>query len=89
MADLKTVDENLKLGPKMAPYKMPQFWPYFDEIWSLLSTHEMVILTKFHKIMTKNVDFSLVANLNPSRKCQQSLLDSDLLCHFEVVLKVS
>ena len=68
MLFLETVDENLQLSVKLAPYKKPHFWPYFEEIWSLPFTHGVVILTKCHNIMTINVDILLVANFKPSRK---------------------
>ena len=42
--------------------KNPHFWSYPHEtLWKWLS-HEVIIFTKFHEDMTKNVDFSSLAN---------------------------
>ena len=45
-----------------------QFQPYLYETLSLLPTHELVILTKFHKIVSKIAEFLLVVSFQPSRK---------------------
>ena len=49
-------------GSKLATNKNSQFFSKRNETWSILSSHEMVILTKFHGVWRKIVDFLLVAN---------------------------
>ena len=46
---------------KLANNKNPQFLPNQADIKAILSTHELVIFTKFHKDWVKIVDFSIKA----------------------------
>ena len=61
---IETVDENLQLDPKITINKKI----YLHETGSLLSAQEVVLLAKFHSIMTKNVDFLLQVNFKHSHK---------------------
>ena len=45
--------------------KNPKFFSKHYETWSILSTHELIILTKFYDIWRKTVDFLSVANFEP------------------------
>ena len=53
--------------------KNPQFFSKNYETWSILYTHELVILIKFHGIWRKIVDFLLVANFQPCPSLDVSL----------------
>ena len=45
--------------------KNPQFFFEYHETWSILPLHEYIILTKFHNVRRKIVDFLLVAKFEP------------------------
>ena len=62
---LKTVDENLRLGQKLTINK--------KSITYRLLTHEVVILTKFLQIMTKNTDFLSMVIFKPCRKFSSTI----------------
>ena len=53
-------DTHLKLGYLLV--KVLQFLPYLHETWTKLETHELVILTKFHKDKAKIDELLLTAN---------------------------
>ena len=59
---LETVEENLRLGPKLTIYKK------ICKSWSILPTHELVILTKFQRIVTKYTNLLFIITFKPSCK---------------------
>ena len=53
--------------------KNPQFLPYSYETWPFYTTHELVLLVKFHSNRIKIVDFLLMVYFDPSRKFSSSV----------------
>ena len=53
----------LKISPLV---KNPQFFSNQADIQAILPTHELVILTKFHKDWPKIVDFLVIAKFSAS-----------------------
>ena len=54
---IKTDKQKSLLAQKQANNKNPQFLPNQADIQAILSTHELVIFTKFHNNWMKIVDF--------------------------------
>ena len=68
------------------PIKNPQFFSKYHESWSILAPHEYIILTKFHNVWRKIVDFLLIAKFEPCPtseqppcKCVASLVELQIM----------